>query len=154
MTEEEWMQACSQADPLDNYLQKKKEFEATEPREKSLKLLRADRQQYLLNRSEVGIQRLRYITRPTDDLGRNEAPLKTFELSDLPPTSFVGIGPSPSEAQRRREIWIDRVEWRDEVTIRDIGQLKQWSPHTTGGTSVSGLDLRYVPRVPTLIAGE
>ena len=148
MSREEWMEACNRANPLDNYLRKKKEFEASEPREKALKLLRSGGQHYLLNRASVGIASLQYRVQVVSDLGKEESTPVTFSLAHLPPTSFVGIGPVPSQAQRSRCVWLAFVQWADGETLETTTKLREWAPHE-GGTRASQLDLQYVPRLPT-----
>ena len=147
MSEEEWIEACNQADPLENYLRKKKEFGESRPRERAIKLLRDGRQHYLLNRSTMGIDRVRYRTRIVSDHSTDKTEAKRFELADLPPESFIGIGPVPGEAQRSRAVQVVDVEWSDGRKTEDLGLLREWSPHS-GGTRVSNLDLQYVPRYP------
>jgi hypothetical protein len=148
MSREEWMEACTRANPLDNYLRKKKAFETSEPREKALKLLRSRGQHYLLNRASIGIETLRYDVQVVSDLGKEESGRETYVLADLPSTSFVGIGPVPRAAQRSRKVWIVQVEWKDGETVEAPMKLREWAPYD-GGTRASRLDLRYVPRIST-----
>lgn len=148
MSREEWMEACTRANPLDNSLRKKKEFEASEPREEALKLLRSRGQHYLLNRAPAGVASLRYRVQMVSDLGKEESGPEKFVLAHLPPKSFVGIGPVPSAAQRSRQVRIVQVEWEDRETVETPVKLREWAPHD-GGTRASRLDLRYVPRLPT-----
>lgn len=150
---EEWIEVTNRSESLEAYLRQKKAFEAEKPRAKALKLLRSGGQHYLLNRSAVGIRRLRYSTQRIDDLGRRQGASRTVELADLPPTSFVGIGPVPGAAQRARRVRIVEVEWSDGAAGSPTGALKEWAPHN-GGTRAARLDLRGIPRTPTAPAEE
>ena len=147
MSEEKWIEMLNAADPWERSIQKRKEFERSHPREKAIKLLREGRQHYLLNRSTMGIDRLRYRTQIVNDYSTEEAEAKTFELSHFPPESVVGIGLVPPEAQRSQVVQVIEVEWRDGIKTGSLGPLHEWSPHS-GGMQVGNLGLAYVPRYP------
>ena len=148
LSTEEWIQELNKADSFDSYLREKKKFEAARPRSKALKLLRSQGQHYLLNRARAGIEKLRYKCQTTGDFGRDGTAAKTFELTDLPPKSFVAIGSVPGEAQRTRAVAVTEVTWSDGKEGGSESKMREWSPHG-GGTSAPNLDLRYVPRIPT-----
>lgn len=139
----------NRADSLEMSIRKRKQFEATRPREEALKLLRYQRQHYLLNRSRFGIDELRYRSWIAVELSRDESPRQTFTLVDLPSKSFVGIGSVPRAAQRKRIVTLIRVCWADGVESEFDTRMREWSPHD-GGTTAAGLELSYVPRIPTL----
>ena len=150
LSTEEWIQELNKADSFDSYLRKKKKFEAARPRSKALKLLRSQGQHYLLNRARAGIEKLRYKCETTGDFGRDGTAAKTFELTDLPPKSFVAIGNVPGEAQRTRAVAVTDVTWSDGKEGGSESKMREWSPHD-GGTAAHNLDLRYVPRIPAVV---
>ena len=150
---EKWMEMLNESDSWERSIRKRKEFERSHPREGAIKLLRDEQQHYLLNRSRIGIDRLHYRTQIVSDHSVEETEPETFELVDLPPESFVGIGSLPGEAQRKRRVWTLQVEWEDGKKNEKRGLLKEWSPHD-GGTHVSNLDLQYVPRYTRQNQGE
>lgn len=153
LSTEEWIQELNGADSFDSYLRKKKKFEAARPRSKALKLLRSQGWHYLLNRARVGIERLRYKCWTTGDFGRDGTAAKTFELTDLPPKSFVAIGSVPGEAQQTRDVAVTDVTWSDGKEGGSEPKMREWSPHD-GGTPAPNLDLRYVPRIPVVGTGS
>ncbi len=153
LSTEEWIQELNGADSFDSYLRKKKKFEAARPRSKALKLLRSQGWHYLLNRARVGIERLRYKCWTTGDFGRDGSGAKTFELTDLPPKSFVAIGSVPGEAQQTRDVAVTDVTWSDGKEGGSEPKMREWSPHD-GGTPAPNLDLRYVPRIPVVGTGS
>jgi hypothetical protein len=153
VSKEKWIEMLNAADPWDRSLRKRKEFEKSHPREEAIKLLRNGRQHYLLNRLRIGIDRLRYRTQIVSDPSTEETEPETFELTDLPPESFVGIGPVPGEAQRFQVVQLVEVEWIDGIKTEGLGLLHEWSPHS-GGKRVLNLDLQYVPRYPTQSGAE
>jgi len=147
------MEMLNEADSWDRSIRQKKEFERSHPRERAIKLLRDGRQHYLLNRLRIGIDRVRYRTQIVSDHSTEETEPETFELADLPPKSFVGIGPVPGEAQRFQVVQVVEVEWIDGIKTEGLGLLHEWSPHS-GGKRVLNLDLQYVPRYPTQSGAE
>jgi len=149
LSTEEWIQELNKADSFDSYLRKKKKFKTARPRGKAIKLLRSQGQHYLLNRARAGIEKLLYKCRTTGDFGRDGTSVETFELTDLPPKSFVGIGSVPGEAQRTRAVAVTDVTWSDGKEGGSESKMRQWSPHDSG-TAAPNLDLRYVPRIPTV----
>ncbi|WP_103027191.1 hypothetical protein [Salinibacter altiplanensis] len=153
LSTEEWIQELNKADSFDSYLRKKKKFKTARPRSKALKLLRSQGQHYLLNRARAGIEKLRYKCQTTGDFGRDGTAAKTFELTDLPPKSFVAIGSVPGEAQRTRGVAVTDVTWSDGEEGGSESKMREWSPHD-GGTSAHNLDLRYVPRIPAAVTGS
>lgn len=153
LSTEEWIQELNKADSFDRSLQEKEEFEAARPRSKALKLLRSQGWHYLLNRARAGIEKLRYKCWTTGDFGRDGIDAKTFELTDLPPKSFVAIGSVPGEAQRTRNVAVTDVTWSDGKEGGSELKMREWSPHG-GGTSAPNLDLRYVPRIPIVRTGS
>lgn len=150
---EEWIQELNKGDSFDRSLQEKKEFEAVRPRSKALKLLRSQGQHYLMNRARAGIEKLRYKCWTTGDFGRDGTAAETFELTDLPPKSFVAIGSVHGEAQRTRDVAVTDVTWSDGKEGGSELKMREWSPHG-GGTSAPNLDLRYVPRIPVVGTGS
>jgi len=150
---EKWMEMLNEADSWDRSIRQRKEFERSHPRERAIKLLRDGRQHYLLNRLRIGIDRLRYRTQIVSDRSTEETEPETFELADLPPESFVGIGPVPGKAQRSQAVQFVEVEWIDGIKTKELGLLHEWSPHS-GGKRVLNLELQYVPRYPTQSGAE
>jgi len=148
VSEEKWIEMLNAADSWDRSIRKRKEFEKSHPREEGIKLLRNGRQHYLLNRSRMGIDRICYRTQIVSDHTLEETEPETFELVDLPPESFVGIGPVPGEAQRSQMVEVVEVMWIDGIVAEELGLLHEWSPHS-GGKRVLNLDLQYVPRYPS-----
>ena len=153
VSEEKWIEMLNAADPWDRSLQRRKEFERSHPREEAIKLLREGRQHYLLNRSGMGIDRICYRTQIVRDHSTEETEPETFELADLPPESFVGIGPVPGEAQSSQVVQVVAVEWIDGIIAEELGLLHEWSPYS-GGKRTSDLDLQYVPRYPKRYGAE
>jgi len=95
---------------------------------------------------------LRYKCQTTGDCGRDGTAVETFELTDLPPKSFVAIGSVPGEAQRTRAVAVTDVIWSDGKEGGSGSKMREWSPHD-GGTAAPNLDLRHVPRISTAWAG-
>lgn len=149
MTREEWLEETAKADSWDSSIRKRKKFEASHPREKALKLLRDGRQQYLLNRSRLGIEELRYRCPIFSDFGQKEKSTETFKLVDFPPESFVGIGSTPGEAQRSRTVVLTYIRWTDGIEREYEAKMREWSL-CNGGTTASAVKLSYVPRIPTV----
>ena len=131
LTFEEWNRMATEANPLDSYLKKKKEFEKTEPPIEAIKLYREERTYYLLNRGSRAIESLRYRVAHRDVNTKQIQKILRYEVKDLPPCSYVEIGEMDLEGETRIQVELQKVTWQEGEPVEEPRVLTLYQP--TGG---------------------
>jgi hypothetical protein len=138
MTKEQWMKACNEANPLDRYARKQKEFNDPETPIEGLFVFRQDRKYLLLNRSDQDVASLTIEAYPEDDLNRPRSEKETYQVEALPAGTYVELRDAAPEPQKRTRFLLREVEWdRGETwegarapkreNAQSMGQLESYS---------------------------
>lgn len=153
VSEKEWIEIMNRADPFEQSLRARKQFNRIEPLAQSIKAYRKGTQYYLLNRGERLIERLRYRALKVDVNVRRARLSQLYEVRDLPPESFFQAGTMNLPGQQRMHFTLVLAQWENDHVFEsescdDERRLRLFSP-TDPVPSLDRLDLAVVPVDPT-----
>lgn len=131
LTFEEWNRMATEANPLDSYLKKKKEFEETESPIEAIKLYLEERTYYLLNRESRAIESLQYRVAHRDVNTKQIQKIVRYEVKDFPPRSYLEIGEMNLEGETRIQVELQKVVWQEGNPAEEPRVLTLYQP--TGG---------------------
>ena len=141
-TVEEWNEAASRANPLDNYARKQKDFREPDP--PGLILFTQDRTHYLINRSGAYIKTVVYETVRADDLDRTAGHAVVYRLTSLSNETAAPIASAPPEPQAKVILGLSHIRWARGRTWTGGKVLRPETPASLGprleNTGLSVLD--------------
>jgi len=150
-TVEEWNEAASRHNPLDDYAQKQKAF--TEPDPPGLILFAQDRTHYLINRSGANIETVVYETIRADDLHRTAGHAVVYRLTDVPDETAAPVAAAPPEPQAKVILGLSHIRWADGRTWTGGKVLRPKTPASLG-PRLENTGLSVIDRTPDTVGAR
>jgi hypothetical protein len=154
LTFEEWNRMATEANPLDSYLKKKKEFEETEPPIEAIKLYREERTYYLLNRGSRAIESLRYRVAHRDVNTKQVQKIVRYEVKDLPSHSYVEIAEMDLDGETRIQVELQRVVWQEGDPVEEPRVLTLYQPTGGGVPPIDQQELETAGVEPVVVESD